>query len=254
MDIALIIGIPVVIILAAVTVLASARRRSSERTGRTVGRLGGETKASDSSAVAVADDTSRGRAGTRRGDQGRGGRRARDPRHDRPRRDGPGRLRGDPGLPAPVLQPVAHHHDGREHRRVRRRGDLVPVREVGGRVRRQGRRRHRPRRRAGLLGREQGAVLRARGPHLPPALPDRGRAPGEEGPRVRAGAPRDGAGHRGALPEVRAPRVPRAVVPDLAVVRVPVPRLEVQPGRREEGWPGTAGPRPLRRHHRRRRR
>ena len=38
----------------------------------------------------------------------------------------------------------------------------------------------------------------------------------------------------------------------LAVVRVPVPRLEVQPGRREEGRPGAAWPRPLRRRRRRR--
>ena len=58
MDIALIIGIPVVIILAAVTVLASARRRSSDAQGRATGRLGAETKASDSSALAVTDDTS----------------------------------------------------------------------------------------------------------------------------------------------------------------------------------------------------
>ena len=58
MDIALIIGIPVVIILAAVTVLASARRRSSDAQGRVTGKLGGETKASDSSALAVTDDTS----------------------------------------------------------------------------------------------------------------------------------------------------------------------------------------------------
>jgi len=58
LDIALIIGIPVVIILAAVTVLASARRRSSDAQGRVTGKLGGETKASDSSALAVTDDTS----------------------------------------------------------------------------------------------------------------------------------------------------------------------------------------------------
>jgi cytochrome b6-f complex iron-sulfur subunit len=57
-DIALIIGIPVVILLAAVTVLASARRRSSDVQGRTTGKLGAETKASDSSALAVTDDTS----------------------------------------------------------------------------------------------------------------------------------------------------------------------------------------------------
>jgi cytochrome b6-f complex iron-sulfur subunit len=65
-DIALIIGISVVIILAAITVLASARRRSSDAQGRTTGKLGAETKASDSSALAVTDDTSeeaRARAG-----------------------------------------------------------------------------------------------------------------------------------------------------------------------------------------------
>jgi cytochrome b6-f complex iron-sulfur subunit len=57
-DIALIIGIPIVIILAAITVLVSARRRSSDAQGRTTGKLGAETKASDSSALAVTDDTS----------------------------------------------------------------------------------------------------------------------------------------------------------------------------------------------------
>ena len=36
------------------------------------------------------------------------------------------------------------------------------------------------------------------------------------------------AGHRRAVPAVRAPRLPRAVVPVVAVVRVPVPRFEVQ--------------------------
>jgi cytochrome b6-f complex iron-sulfur subunit len=57
-DIALIICIPVVIILAAVTVLASARRRSADAQGRVTGKLGGETKASDSSALATTEDTS----------------------------------------------------------------------------------------------------------------------------------------------------------------------------------------------------
>ena len=54
-----------------------------------------------------------------------------------------------------------------------------------------------------------------------------------------------GARDRGAVPAVRAPRLPRAVLPDVAVVRVPVPRLEVQPGRREEGGPRAARSRPL---------
>ena len=61
---------------------------------------------------------------------------------------------------------------------------------------------------------------------------------------------RHGAGVRRAVPALRAPRLSRAVVPDLAVVRVPVPRLEVQPGRREEGRPGAPRPRPLRDHRR----
>ena len=44
-----------------------------------------------------------------------------------------------------------------------------------------------------------------------------------------------------------APRLPCAVLRDVAVVRVPVPRLAVQPGRREEGRPGAARHGPLRR-------
>ena len=49
-----------------------------------------------------------------------------------------------------------------------------------------------------------------------------------------------GARRRRDLPEVRAPRLPSAVVCDVAVVRVPVPRLAVQPGRREARRPGSA--------------
>ena len=84
------------------------------------------------------------------------------------------------------------------------------------------------------------------GPRLRRALP----APTTSPRRRRRSTARDHLhGHasrdRGALPAVRAPRLSRAVVPDLAVVRVPVPRLEVQPGRREEGRPRAAWPRPL---------
>ena len=39
------------------------------------------------------------------------------------------------------------------------------------------------------------------------------------------------AGRRRAVPEVPAPRLPGAELRDVAVVRVPVPRLAVQPGR-----------------------
>ena len=48
-----------------------------------------------------------------------------------------------------------------------------------------------------------------------------------------------------AVPEVPAPRVPRAAVRLEPVVRVRLPRLAVQPGRREEGWSGAARHGPL---------
>ena len=63
------------------------------------------------------------------------------------------------------------------------------------------------------------------------------------------------AGRRRPLPEVRRTSAAACrACATLAVVRVPVPRLAVQPGRREEGRPGAPRPGPLRRHGRRRRR
>jgi hypothetical protein len=55
-------------------------------------------------------------------------------------------------------------------------------------------------------------------------------------PKAGAGLPRRDAvrqwrRHQRALPEVPAPRLSRARTADLAVVRVPVPRQPVQPGR-----------------------
>ena len=51
---ALLIGIPIVIVLAAVVVLASARRRTSDASGNVTGSLAGETKSSDSSGTDLA--------------------------------------------------------------------------------------------------------------------------------------------------------------------------------------------------------
>ena len=51
---ALLIGIPIVIALAAITVFASARRRTSDASGNVTGTLTGETKASDSSSTGLA--------------------------------------------------------------------------------------------------------------------------------------------------------------------------------------------------------
>ena len=60
--------------------------------------------------------------------------------------------------------------------------------EVRRRVRRQGRRRASasPDIQA-YWSTQEGAVLRARGPHLPPAVPEGGRPEGQEGPAVHAG-------------------------------------------------------------------
>ena len=59
MNIALLIGIPVVVLLAAITVLASARRRATDAQGRVTGTLTAETKASDAGTdLATADDAS----------------------------------------------------------------------------------------------------------------------------------------------------------------------------------------------------
>jgi cytochrome b6-f complex iron-sulfur subunit len=58
LSIVLIIGIAVVLLLAVVTVFVSARRRHTDAQGRATGKLAGETRASDSSALAVPDDES----------------------------------------------------------------------------------------------------------------------------------------------------------------------------------------------------
>jgi cytochrome b6-f complex iron-sulfur subunit len=53
---ALLIGIPIVILLAAITVFASARRRSTDAQGRATGSLSGETKAADTSLATIDED------------------------------------------------------------------------------------------------------------------------------------------------------------------------------------------------------
>ena len=53
MSTALLIGIPLVIALAAITVFASARRRATDAQGHTTGTLSGETKSSDTSLATV---------------------------------------------------------------------------------------------------------------------------------------------------------------------------------------------------------
>ena len=68
--------------------------------------------------------------------------------------------------------------------------------------------------------------------------------------KVSAYTRADPRGHGGRLrrplPEVSAPRLPRAVVPELAMVRVPLSRLEVQRGGREAERSRAAGHGPVR--------
>ncbi len=59
MNIALIIGIPVIVALAALTVFASARRRGTDASGNVTGKLTAETRATDAgTGLAVSDDAS----------------------------------------------------------------------------------------------------------------------------------------------------------------------------------------------------
>ncbi len=64
--------------------------------------------------------------------------------------------------------------------------------------------------------------------------------PKAEGDLRPAAARRHATGTDRPVPEVPAPRLPSPAVPLEPVVRVRLPRLAVQPGRREEGWPGAA--------------
>ena len=171
-----------------------------------------------------------------------------------------GRRRGARRHPAAVLQPGDPRRDRPRPRRLRRRGARLPLAAqgrggFGGKVD------------VGKLADIQRRHRRSKKPFYVAAGPDVHRRLPEGRPRrrpkkvvhARRSSPGMEAGYRRAVPEVRAPRLPRAVVPDVAVVRVPVPRLAVQPGRREEGWPGAPWPRPLRargvgRQHRRRHR
>ena len=100
--------------------------------------------------------------------------------------------------------------------------------------------------------RQKQPVLRSRGARLHRASTRRTTCPAAKKVYEPDHVRRDGRGVRRAVPAVRAPRLPCPVVPDVAVVRMPLPRLEVQPGRREEGRPGAAWPRPLRDQRRRR--
>jgi cytochrome b6-f complex iron-sulfur subunit len=61
----LLIGIPIVIALAAVTIFASAKRRSTDAQGRATGSLSGETKSADTSLVTISDEDASGEARAR---------------------------------------------------------------------------------------------------------------------------------------------------------------------------------------------
>ena len=62
---ALLIGIPIVVILASITIFASARRRSTDAQGRATGSLSGETRSADTSLATLVDNDASGDARAR---------------------------------------------------------------------------------------------------------------------------------------------------------------------------------------------
>ena len=173
---------------------------------------------------------------------------------------GPTRPGGARSEPAPVLQPRQRHADERQHRGVlRRRLRRLPVADGDGRVRPAGRRSASTttssKRCAPAMASTTRRTPAPGSPSIPPT-PCRTRRRCTTRPSSPAWSRA-----RRAVPEVPAPRLPGAVVPVERVVRVSVPRLAVQPRRREEGRPGTPRHGPLpdgvrrqRRRHRRHRR
>ena len=143
--------------------------------------------------------------------------------------------------PPPVPQP-GHRFAHRRRPHHVRRGRLrrLPVADRHGRVRRQDqrrqdRRRHRPA--SGPAVASSTTRRHARGSRSTRSTPFRRRRACRRTSRCSTGM-ENGSGRP--VPEVPAPRLPRAAVRQQPVVRVPVPRLAVQPRRREEGRPRPA--------------
>ena len=228
----IVLAIVVLVVLAGVVLLTAMRRNDANRA---IGELSRETKKRDRELATVAAgapvsgrDVERAAVLERRGgvdrsravgDRGAAGRvraaRRRDTRDH----------------PPSVLQPLDRHHDDGVARCVRR---LRAWRSCG-----------RPSSAAASAARSRSAASPTSSPtSRPPAAsstspkaacgsPSTRRAHSRRRAKIysRARARRYGARRRRALPEVPAPRLPCAELQHLAVVRVPVPRLAVQPCR-----------------------
>ena len=156
--------------------------------------------------------------------------------------------------PADVLQPGHRHADECRHRGLRRRRlRRLPVAH-GDRWVRSARRGGQARRHP-LDDPHRGRVLLcAGGADMDHRVPARCDPQGACGLRREHRGRDGGRRHRRALPEVPASRVPRAVVRHQWLVRVPLPRLAVQPSRREEGRPRPPRHGPVPHHDRQQRR
>ena len=202
---------------------------------RGAGALSGETRSRDRAHAKSRDDEAAADRAHRRRRRGRG---HRSPRHDarQGRGDpadhpvGPAGPRGDRRVPPPVLQPRDGHADERRHRRLLRgRVRRVPVADrtggFGGTVT------------VGKLGAIKDGIKQGNGFfYAPEAKSWITEYPAEALPAAETVYPENllvamREGIIGAQPEVPAPRLPRARVHDEPVVRVPVPRLAVQPRR-----------------------
>ena len=124
---------------------------------------------------------------------------------------GPARPRGDRRQPPAVLQPRHRHADERRHRRLlRRRLRRLPVADGDRRVR-PGRRRRQARRHHRSIRTGDGFFYAPSARTWITEYPADALPEGRGGLRRRASSPAWSSGHRRPLPEVPAPRLPRAV-------------------------------------------
>ena len=225
----------VVVVLLGVLFLATTSMRKDRAAA--VGVLSRETLKRDRSEAAVAAvDPDQAAGGDRARD--RAGRRARTDVGGHRRRPRPQRAPATAGPIDPetygqtrrqfLNRGIVGHH-GRQHLRLRCGGPRLSLAHHHGRLRRQDQRRH---------GRCD--IQRCWSPRCPSTTP---RAASTSTPIRPIGHPGQGqeglqpgasssawSGLRRPVPEVRPPRLPGAVVPELAMVRVPLPRLQVQTG------------------------
>ena len=221
----IIIAVVVIVVLAAIVLVTAARRADV----RGAGALSRETRRRDKDARStfpqrrpVAPSSAPSASPWHRSGRGQA---------DDARGVGSTGRRCDRCQPAHVPEPghrVAHRCRSHDVRRGRLR--RLPVADRQGRLRRQDQRRQ-DRRRHRQHPVQRRLLLQRHGTFVGHPVPGRRTAEGQGRGQLQAAARRHVERHRGAVPEVPAPRLPRPAMRQQPVVRVPVSRLAVQPRR-----------------------